>query len=123
MCHCGMQPHTSAHMRSRLWYVPESAMTEGSFSPWAWRSLSSDMSMSNSSWRCSSPRTMLSTQKKLLMRCPRVTGDTWCTVLLGAQRLVLHPVSDGAVYMVAVVVGAVAIVIEQRVEDAPWQGR
>ena len=41
------------------------------------------MSMSNSSWRCSVERTMLSTQKKLATRAPRVTGVTWCTVELG----------------------------------------
>ena len=40
-------------------------------------------SMSNSRRRASSLRTMLSSQKKLAMRWPRVTGSTRCTLVPG----------------------------------------
>ena len=39
--------------------------------------------MSNRSRRCSTLRTMLSTQKKLATRAPRVTGSTRCTLVPG----------------------------------------
>ena len=39
--------------------------------------------MSYSRRRCSSLRTMLSIQKKLASRAPRVTGSTRCTLVPG----------------------------------------
>ena len=63
-------------------HVPVSA-TASSLSPSRARRRISALSMSCSSRRCSSLRTMLSIQKKQAMRWPCVTGRTWCTLVPG----------------------------------------
>src|SRR6185295_8117377 len=78
---------TSAQRRSRLWYVPVRPITAGSVSPTVSRRCIRCMSMSCRRLRCSSLRTMLSTQKKLARRAPRVTGSTRCTLVPGYRTM------------------------------------